>query len=148
MILGPLQTLQARIPVSEIRPQMFTGPDPSPAEELLGSDVRHRRSITMTITQAWLLTLILRLAMTRFSTMILMFQICSDLPFLRLHLTPHHRFRLFMRRLQVLHHRRLRLFLRRSPMFHLHRHLLGVFFLPMTLVPVREVALHPLTMAG
>ena len=49
MILGPLQTLQARIPVSEIWPQMFPGPvqrvqltNPSPAEELLGSDVRYR----------------------------------------------------------------------------------------------------------
>ena len=36
----------------------------------------------------------------------------------------------------------------RTPMFHPHRHLLGVFFLSMTLVPVWEVALHPLTMAG
>ena len=89
-----------------------------------------------------MLTRILRLAMTRFSTKILMLQRCSDWPFLRHHLTPHRRFRLLPDRLRVLLH------LLRPPMFHLHRHLLGVFFLPMTLVPVWEVALHPLTMAG
>ena len=51
MVLGPWQTLEARMPVSEIRPHMFLGPDPNPAEELPGSDVRHQISLTMTITQ-------------------------------------------------------------------------------------------------
>ena len=119
---------------------MFPGPVESPADVQRGRDAADPKSLVLS------LTLMLRLPMALWTTLTLMLtrtplpQQCSWQRFLERHLIGQCRLGLFVRRPTIMYCR-LRVFPHRL------LHLFGVYF-PVTLFPVREVALHPLTMAG
>ena len=126
------------VPLSENRPEMFLGPNQ--ADVRCGNDSNFLESMMPRLSMTMMLLQDSRLSLDLMLTHILSLQQCSWQRSLERHLIRRCRLGLFVRR-PTISYCRLRVFPHRL------LHLLGVYF-PVTLFPVREVALHPLTMAG
>ena len=157
VLLGdlPTQTLRARpcpsflagdhprlqtIPLSKERPEMFHVPAGNSVDAQRWQNARSPESLTLMLQLSMATStppVLSSIPVTRLSTMILMLQRRSGQLFSRRHLILHCRPGVFPRRPRVLH---------RRPLVFPHRlpHILGVYFPPVTFVPVREYALHQL----